>query len=68
MDFGKRLRKARMMSGLTQQQSADHVGVSLRVYQNYEQDSRRPKYEILVSLADLFGVTTDWLLCRTDER
>ena len=68
MEFGKRLRDARMRSGITQQQSADHIGVSLRVYQNYEQDTRRPKYENLADLAILFGVSTDWLLGLTDER
>lgn len=68
MEFGKRLREARMKSGMTQQQVADRVGVSLRVYQNYEQDTRRPKYENLAELAAMFQVSADWLLGLTDER
>ena len=30
----------------------------------YENDMRRPTYETLVRLADLYGVTTDYLLGR----
>ena len=44
------------------------VGVGTRNYQMYEHGTRRPKYETLVELADILGVTTDWLLCRTDEK
>ena len=68
MDFGKRLRAARMYSGLTQQEAADAVHSSLRNYQSYEQGTRRPKYEMLAELAVLYGVTTDWLLGLTDEK
>ncbi len=67
MEFGRRLRKARMRRGLTQQALADAVGQTLRNYQTYEQGVRRPKFETLVSIADALHVTTDWLLCRTDE-
>ena len=67
MDFGKRLRSARMQCGLTQQQLADKIGATLRNYQCYEQGTRRPKYEMLVAIADTVGVTTDWLLGRSDE-
>lgn len=68
MEFGKRLRESRMRAGITQQQTADHIGVSLRVYQNYEQDTRRPKYENLADLSRMFHVSTDYLLGLTDKR
>ena len=29
---------------------------------------RLPSYEVMVRLADLFGVTVDYLLCRQDKR
>lgn len=57
-----------MRAGVTQQHAADHIGVSLRVYQNYEQDTRRPKYENLAELARMLAVTSDWLLGLTDKR
>ena len=67
MDFEKRLRASRMRSGMTQQAVADHLGVSLRVYQNYEQGSRRPTYENVASTCRLLGVTSDYLFGLADE-
>lgn len=66
--FGRMLRKARMDSGITQQQAAEAVGITLRVYQSYEQGKHSPSLESLVKLADLLHVTTDYLLGRTGER
>ena len=62
--FGKRLRAARLARGMTQEKTAEAVGVALRTYQGYEQDERRPSYETLVALADLLDVSTDHLLGR----
>lgn len=61
------LRQARKSAGLTQQQAADAIGVVQSAYKNYEQGNREPKGDILVKLADLFGVTTDYLLGRNTE-
>lgn len=35
---------------------------------SYETDIRLPSFEVMVRLADLFGVTVDYLLCREDKR
>lgn len=64
--FGKRLRAVRMDCGLTQQQIADKVGLALRSYQCYEQGVREPSLGMLVKLADVFEISTDYLLCRDD--
>lgn len=53
--------------GLKQSDVAAHLGIAVRSYQYYEAGRRRPDYESLVALADYFGVTTDYLLGRTDE-
>lgn len=66
--FSERLRELRKEKNVTQSKMADFLGIKLRSYQNYEGGSRRPDYEGLVSLADYFGVTTDYLLGRTDQR
>lgn len=34
----------------------------------YENDSRQPSYDILVRFANLYRVSTDYLLRRTDDR
>lgn len=67
MEFGKRLRLARVNKGLTQPQLASAVGVALRSYQFYEQGRRRPSYELLVKLAIELNVSIDWLLGLSDE-
>lgn len=47
---------------------AEFLQIQLRSYQSYEGDDRRPDYEKLVALADYFGVSTDYLLGRSEER
>ena len=50
------LRKARKEKGLTQQQVADQLGISLVYYQKIEQGSRTGDFEIWDSLEDLFNI------------
>ena len=62
--FGKILRETRMARGLTQQRLADTVGLALRSYQCYEQGTREPPLDMLIKLADVLQVPTDYLLGR----
>ena len=62
VDLGKRLKDLRMEHGLTQQQVADRVWVSKAMVSSYELSSRAPSYNVLIKLAKLFGVSTDYLL------
>ncbi|MEY8385961.1 helix-turn-helix transcriptional regulator [Oscillospiraceae bacterium 38-13] len=62
--FGKKLRETRMARGLTQQKISDAVGLALRSYQCYEQGTREPPLDMLIKLADVLEVPTDYLLCR----
>lgn len=64
--FGKRLRRIRMNSGFTQQKTADALGMTLRSYQRYEGGHCEPSLNTLISIADLFDVSLDYLLCRDD--
>lgn len=50
------LRRVRKEKGLTQQQVADLLGISLVYYQKIEQGSRTGDFEIWDSLEDLFNV------------
>lgn len=58
------LKKARENNHLTQAQAAAKLGVSDGTYKNYEQGKREPSNELLCKIADLFGVTADYLLGR----
>lgn len=62
--FGKKLREVRMARSMTQQALSDAVGLALRSYQCYEQGTREPPLDMLVKLADVLNVPTDYLLCR----
>ncbi len=62
--FNKRLREMRMKCGFTQQNMADRLNISLNAYQKYEQAERSPSLSCLVSIADIFDISLDYLLCR----
>ena len=46
------------------QEFCEASGISFSTYQNYETGKRIPTAEILIKLADFYGVTTDYLLGR----
>lgn len=62
--LGTRLRQLREALGLVLQDIADLFGTNRNVPSQWEGGQRAPSYEHLLTLADFFGVTTDWLLGR----
>lgn len=60
------IKDIRTRKKLTQADVASALGVSSVVYSRYETGSRQPSIETLVQLADIFGVTVDYLLGRQD--
>lgn len=66
--FHERLRELRKEKRITQQQMADMLTISLNGYQKYEQAERSLSLDCLVRIADIFDVSTDYLLCRTDDK
>lgn len=68
VDFSQRLKQLRIDKHLTQAQVAERVGVTASMVSSYETDIRLPSFEVMVRIADLFGVTVDYLLCREDKR
>ena len=62
VNFGNVLKKLRLHERLTQQQLADRLGVTKSVISYYELQERYPSPEILVKMAAIFHVTTDYLL------
>jgi transcriptional regulator with XRE-family HTH domain len=65
MTLGDRLKELREHQGWTQQQAADHIGVSSQVISNYERDYREPSKDILVRIANVYKTTVDELLGRS---
>ena len=66
--FAQRLKTLRKERGITQQQLADGVGISKGGLSYYENAGRTPDISILERFADYFGVTTDYLLGRTNAQ
>lgn len=60
------LKKSRESKGFTQNQVAEILGISDGTYKNYEQGKREPNGDMIVKLANLYNVTTDYLLGRDD--
>lgn len=61
-----RLEELKTSRKLMQKQVAEGAGIPLRTYRRYENGEREPSASILISLADFFNVSTDYLLGRTD--
>ena len=62
VDFGRKLKELRIQAGLTQKQLAGRVKVTKSVISYYELQERYPSPEILIKLANIFHVSTDFLL------
>ena len=56
----------RKKSKLSQEELAERIGVSQKSISKYEQQTVRPSWEALIAMADLFNVTVDYLLGRSD--
>lgn len=62
VDFGNTLRTLRIKNKLTQAQLAQKLGLTKSVISAYENGIRMPSYDILISIATIFKVSTDYLL------
>lgn len=62
--LAQRLKACRKEKGLTQMQVAVYCDITEKAYQNYELMTREPKLEILIRIADLYGVSLDYLVGR----
>lgn len=62
VDFGNKLKQLRTQAGLTQKQLGDKIGITKSVISFYELRERTPSPDILVKLAGVFHVSTDYLL------
>lgn len=61
-EMGDRLKELRSKRGYKQQYIADRIGVTLRTYQMYQAGSVEPGQEKLEKLAELYGVTPEYIL------
>ena len=66
--IGERIRELRQGRSLTQNVLAQRLGVTKSVISGYENSTTYPSFDILLGLADIFNVTTDYLLGKEKTR
>ena len=64
----KNLASERVRIGLTQDELASALNVSLTTIHEYESFKRPMTTDFITNAADYFGCSIDYLLDRTDER
>ena len=62
VDFGKKLKTLRTGAGLTQTDLAKKLNLTKSVVSYYELQERIPSPDVLIQLAKIFHVTSDYLL------
>lgn len=67
MEIGKKLKKARMEAGLTQEKVAEEILVSRQTISNWENEKSYPDIMSVIRLSDLYQVSLDQLL-KGDEQ
>ena len=67
MEIGKKLKQARQMSGLTQEDVAEKLIVSRQTISNWETEKFYPDILYVLQLSDLYQISLDELL-KGDER
>lgn len=65
--IGKRLKELRINKKMTQEELGKKINVTKVSISGYENGNRSPDTETLQKIADTFGVTTDYLLGRSDK-
>ena len=66
--FSKRLYELRKELNLSQNELAKKIGVTQKAVDFWEKEINEPKASYIINLANLFDVSTDYLLGRTDAK
>lgn len=67
IDMKNNLRKLRKEHGLTQIGLQMKTGIEQALLSKYETGDRIPPTDALMILADFYGVSIDYILCRTEK-
>ena len=65
--MARKFKEARQMHKLTIAEAAERLGVSSAALSTWESEKKSPTLDNLIGMAELYGVTTDYLLGRTNE-
>ena len=67
LTIGKRIGLLRKEKGMTQEELAEHMGISPQAVSKWENDQTCPDISALPKLTKLLGITVDELLCGKEE-
>ena len=67
-DLNIKLAMLRKEHGYTQEQLSDFLDLTRSAISNYELGLNEPSLDTMVAIADLYGVSLDWLMGRTNLR
>ena len=62
------IRSLRIDQGYTQKQIGEYLGISQNTYSQYEIGVLNYPVEVIIKLAQFYGVSTDYLLGLTNEK
>lgn len=65
------LKYIRQANGMTQQQLSDALGINRSTYAPYETGRNRPDIDVLAHIAEVCGVTVDYIIhlnLETDDK
>ncbi|MEK3821486.1 helix-turn-helix transcriptional regulator [Cytobacillus sp. FSL W8-0315] len=65
--FGNRIRKLREKSGINQKDMAKKLELSNVQLSRYESDERRPDFETLKKISEIFDVSIDYLITGNEK-
>src|SRR5690606_6180736 len=65
--FAERLKSLRLKHRMLQKDMAKKLGITTSAYGFYEQGKREPPIEVINKIANIFDVSTDYLLGRSDD-
>lgn len=66
--LGDKIRNLRKTANMTQEQLADRLGMSCQAVSRWENGTAYPDLELIPPLAEIFGVTSDFLLGIPEEK
>lgn len=64
--FSERLRELRTQYGYSQQDLADKMSATKQMISQYERGIRKPDLDTLTALCDVFNVSSDYLMGKSD--
>ena len=64
-NFPETLSALRKSKGISQRQAAAELGISQALLSHYENGAREPGLSFVCRACDYYGVTADYLLCRS---